>query len=282
MSSCDINLNQLKNLSIMDRVFKVRIPESTGHLTTKSSMFTASVQQETQTMDRVKKTHIGVVGAGLAGLRSADVLLDHGFRVTILEARDRIGGRMYQETLANCHTVDMGPNWIHGTKGNPMLELATETGTAVSNGEQNTSCVFDEDGQLLPLKDGERFSTIMWDIVGEAFEYSNRCGSEIDTNRTLRDYFEEQVKVKIPDNEDDYKRKRHIVLQTAELWGSFIGSPVEKQSLKFLWLEECIGGGMYTIVGVALELIGKLTSRQRTHFVRALTRRSLRGLLARH
>lgn len=152
---------------------------------------------------------------------------------------------MYQETLANRHTIDMGPNWIHGTKGNPMLELARETNTAVSGGEENTTCVFDEDGQLLSLKDGEKYSTTMWDIVTEAFEYSNHCGSEIDSSRSLRDYFEEQVKVKIPDTEDDHEMKRQLLLQTADLWGSFIGSPVEKQSLKFLWLEECIGGGMY-------------------------------------
>ena len=38
--------------------------------------------------------HIGIIGAGISGLRAADVLLQKGFRVTILEARDRIGGRV--------------------------------------------------------------------------------------------------------------------------------------------------------------------------------------------
>ena len=38
--------------------------------------------------------HVGVVGAGASGLRCADVLLKNGFQVTILEARDRIGGRV--------------------------------------------------------------------------------------------------------------------------------------------------------------------------------------------
>ena len=38
--------------------------------------------------------HVGVIGAGLAGLRAAGVLLDQGFNVTLIEARDRIGGRV--------------------------------------------------------------------------------------------------------------------------------------------------------------------------------------------
>ena len=38
--------------------------------------------------------HICVVGAGFAGLRCADVLSQKGFKVTILEGRNRIGGRV--------------------------------------------------------------------------------------------------------------------------------------------------------------------------------------------
>lgn len=38
--------------------------------------------------------HIGIIGAGISGLRAADVLIQKGFKVTILEARDRIGGRV--------------------------------------------------------------------------------------------------------------------------------------------------------------------------------------------
>ncbi len=38
--------------------------------------------------------HICVVGAGMSGLRCAEVLTESGMKVTILEARDRIGGRV--------------------------------------------------------------------------------------------------------------------------------------------------------------------------------------------
>jgi phytoene dehydrogenase-like protein len=48
--------------------------------------------EESQTDNRVP--HICVVGAGIAGLRCATLLIEAGFQVTILEARDRIGGRV--------------------------------------------------------------------------------------------------------------------------------------------------------------------------------------------
>jgi NADPH-dependent 2,4-dienoyl-CoA reductase/sulfur reductase-like enzyme len=41
-----------------------------------------------------KVPHVGIVGAGVAGLRCADVLLQHGVKVTILEGRNRVGGRV--------------------------------------------------------------------------------------------------------------------------------------------------------------------------------------------
>ena len=41
-----------------------------------------------------RKPHVCVVGAGLAGLRAARRLSESGFQVTMLEARDRVGGRV--------------------------------------------------------------------------------------------------------------------------------------------------------------------------------------------
>lgn len=46
--------------------------------------------------------HIGIVGAGVSGLRCVEVLLNRGFQVTILEARDRIGGRVRFYLLLFC------------------------------------------------------------------------------------------------------------------------------------------------------------------------------------
>lgn len=43
---------------------------------------------------KVAKHTIAVIGAGVAGLRAAEVLLEKGYDVVVYEARDRIGGRI--------------------------------------------------------------------------------------------------------------------------------------------------------------------------------------------
>ncbi|KAI3394748.1 hypothetical protein diail_2277 [Diaporthe ilicicola] len=185
--------------------------------------------------------HIGIIGAGLAGLRCADILLQHGLQVTVLEGRDRIGGRLYQDRLANGITVDVGPNWVHGTANNSILDMAKETGTALGSWDTG-SYVFNEDGELYSLQEGERYSQMMWDIVQAAFKHSNKNTAEIDPDESLLDFFKVTLKELIPDSTEGWQRKREIVLQMADLWGAFVGSPVDRQSLKFFWLEECIEG----------------------------------------
>ncbi|KAJ3925163.1 MAG: hypothetical protein NXY57DRAFT_1032620, partial [Lentinula lateritia] len=45
-------------------------------------------------MPDTQRRHVCIVGAGVSGLRCAGVLISHGFQVTILEARNRLGGRV--------------------------------------------------------------------------------------------------------------------------------------------------------------------------------------------
>jgi phytoene dehydrogenase-like protein len=194
--------------------------------------------------------HIGVIGAGLAGLRCADVLLQHGFRVTILEGRRRIGGRLYQEKLSNGHWADMGPNWIHGTQNNPIFEIAKETGTVVDSWPTR-SRIFDQHGVPFPLEQGEAYSTKMWNIVEEAFKHSSKNSKEIDANESLYDFFEQRIPSVIPETHTDFAMHREILRQKAEFWGAFVGGSIKKQSLRFCWLEECLEGGAFssTIAG---------------------------------
>lgn len=68
-----------------------------------------------------------VVGAGVSGLAAARLLADAGRRVVVLEARERIGGRVHTERIGG-RVTDMGASWIHGIDGSPVFEAATAFG----------------------------------------------------------------------------------------------------------------------------------------------------------
>ncbi|KAI1104768.1 FAD/NAD(P)-binding domain-containing protein [Jackrogersella minutella] len=188
-----------------------------------------------------RKPHVGVIGAGLSGLRCTDILLQHGFEVTLVEGRNRLGGRVHQAKLPSGHKVDAGPNWIHGTNDNPILDLAKETDTVTGQWEERSS-VFDEAGKQIPATDAIYYSGIMWDVVGAAFAYSNKHSATISPDESLWDFFKKEVPRRISDSEEDFEKKRNFVYQLADQWGAFVGSHIFTQSLKFFWLEECIDG----------------------------------------
>ncbi len=71
--------------------------------------------------------HVVVVGAGMAGLSAARRLTDAGVTVTVVEARQRIGGRTWTDTSLG-PPIDLGAAWIHGPEGNPLTELAEQVG----------------------------------------------------------------------------------------------------------------------------------------------------------
>ncbi len=68
--------------------------------------------------------HILVVGAGIAGLAAAHRLAEAGARVTVLEARNRIGGRIWTDRSWDGRPVDLGAQWIVRANGNPIAQLA--------------------------------------------------------------------------------------------------------------------------------------------------------------
>lgn len=69
-----------------------------------------------------------VVGAGIAGLAAARHAVHRGRRVVVLEARDRVGGRIWTSTRWPDAPVDLGASWIHGTDGNPVYGEITRLG----------------------------------------------------------------------------------------------------------------------------------------------------------
>lgn len=65
---------------------------------------------------------VAIVGAGSAGIAAARRLLASGLTVTVLEARDRMGGRTVTRRFKG-HPVDLGAHWLHAGPINPLVKL---------------------------------------------------------------------------------------------------------------------------------------------------------------
>src|SRR5262245_13865193 len=74
-----------------------------------------------------------VVGAGIAGLAAASRLRQAGIDAVVLEARDRVGGRLHTVDVAGT-PVDMVGSWIHHPVGNPLTAFCDDHGIARDSG----------------------------------------------------------------------------------------------------------------------------------------------------
>src|SRR6266850_3033880 len=71
-----------------------------------------------------RRVDVIVVGAGMSGLAAARTLRRQGKKIVVLEARDRVGGRVKAGELAG-HTIDLGGMWVGPTQTR-LLELLRE------------------------------------------------------------------------------------------------------------------------------------------------------------
>lgn len=87
-----------------------------------------------------------VIGAGLSGLAAARELRVEGQDVLVLEARDRIGGRLWTSNKWSDMPLDLGASWIHGVTGNPLTELAEEAEAELLETSYERSILYDSSG----------------------------------------------------------------------------------------------------------------------------------------
>ena len=78
------------------------------------------------------KQHITVVGAGFAGMAAAYELNSLGYAVTVLEARQRVSGRVWSKKLANGTTVELGAEWI-GPGDHTVRDMAKRLNIPLAN-----------------------------------------------------------------------------------------------------------------------------------------------------
>lgn len=90
-----------------------------------------------------------VVGAGVSGLAAAATLTKAGIDVLVIEARSRLGGRVWTKTEWTDFPVDLGASWIHGIEGNPIYALAKSLQTKFFTTTYDSNEIFGTNGAPL-------------------------------------------------------------------------------------------------------------------------------------
>jgi len=86
-----------------------------------------------------------VIGAGISGLAAAKKLKEKGFTVIVIEAQEKIGGRLRTDRSLGI-AFDEGASWIHGPNGNPITKLASQAGATTYLTDDDNLAVFDNNG----------------------------------------------------------------------------------------------------------------------------------------
>ncbi|BBZ45231.1 monoamine oxidase [Mycobacterium parmense] len=109
-------------------------------LTAASGTLSACAPQDT-----VDRADVIVVGAGLSGLCAARELVRQGKGTLVLEARDRVGGRMVRKSVVDGGWIDLGGQWVGPTQAN-ILALADSLGIKRFDSYATGRTVFDYGG----------------------------------------------------------------------------------------------------------------------------------------
>ena len=101
--------------------------------------------------ENINSKTVIVIGAGISGLKAATKLQINGYNVTVLEAKDYIGGRIKAENF-NGIKLEMGSSWIHGNIGNPIAKIIKKQGGRFVLSDYKPSVYYNKKGKKFDFK----------------------------------------------------------------------------------------------------------------------------------
>ncbi|KAH9810390.1 hypothetical protein DFH28DRAFT_1085655 [Melampsora americana] len=133
--------------------------------------------------------HVVIIGAGISGLSAGLKLIKLNYNVIIVEARDRVGGRIESREFKKSKNsnqnktnddepsgvVDLGASFLHGIEGNPLIELLKEYNQPIHfENEESPMKIYSFDGPALP----DKLTKSLVDHAYHTFFHSARTHSQ--------------------------------------------------------------------------------------------------------
>jgi monoamine oxidase len=127
-----------------------------------------------------READVVVVGAGLAGLSAARALRRAGREVVVLEARERVGGRVLNEPIGDGKIVELGAQWVGPTQDR-VLALIDELGLETFPTHGEGANVFERRGKVRRYRGTiPRLNPIALAETGAVLGRVNRLAGRVD------------------------------------------------------------------------------------------------------
>ena len=203
-----------------------------------------------------------IIGAGLSGLAAAHHILAHvppdGVSILVLEARDRIGGRVnpvrfQEETKDTKGMVDLGArcadyparttcqgltdahsSFIHGIYGNPIKALATKLDVRTTIPARFATPIVKPAGKVLPQEQAATIIGSLWNTFFQDMPAQSReCSKTVPGNKTTlaEKVFAHDSPMYIGLNHEE----KEMVTSMARATQTWTGAPFDYVSFKY-WL----------------------------------------------
>lgn len=167
-------------------------------------------------LNKSVKSTVAIIGGGISGIKAAIDLGKAGINVVILEAKNRLGGRI-SNTTVNGITYDLGPSWLHDTAHNELMPFIEKAGLKY--------VLHSDEPQLYGYKgcfDQEKvdwaaarfYSAVQEQFGPDLATFSSSCPSDL----SLKEYVEQYLATS---SRDLSEFEREVVPQIArmkELW----------------------------------------------------------------
>lgn len=180
-----------------------------------------------------------VVGAGIAGLTVANALARAGVACVVVEARDRVGGRLHTIDLAG-FPVDMGGSWIHHPIGNPLRAFADQVGVGCREGDplpEMAAFDFAEGRRLSPGEVRAELSTLYEAFPAAIDRLRRELGPDASAAEGIDAFVEGGDLPSAPARRARQGLRALIEGESADL--------SERQSLRWMWNESEYEGGFF-------------------------------------
>jgi monoamine oxidase len=197
-----------------------------------------------------EKTKIIVVGAGMAGLSAANVLLAAGFEVVILEASHRYGGRIGINNDLGV-PVGCGATWLHGTENNPLQPLFEQYPTQTFPFDSNKFCRFDRQGNAISLGQAQAFDKKFELALEKAKEWATEQQKSVSLATALANFIDPATLSEV--EQDLFQRK-------LKFFEAYVGAEYELLSAQHWSEEDNILGGNAVVTDAYAKIMAGLAA----------------------